>query len=103
MQVVRRPGPVRPCESARGANGGGLPSRAGEEFANPRPMAAPRPLHPPPADPPWRAQELLLMSEVMRLVGQSLAPEVVLREMLHLLSELLGLNRGRVVLADGVL
>ena len=52
--------------------------------------------------PPWRAQELLLMSEVMRLVGQSLAPEVVLREMLHLLSELLGLNRGRVVLADDV-
>ncbi len=42
------------------------------------------------------------MSEVMRLVGQSLAPEVVLREMLHLLSELLGLNRGRVVLADAV-
>jgi Nif-specific regulatory protein len=56
----------------------------------------------PSADPPWRDQELLLMSEVMRLVGQSLAPEVVLREMLHLLSELLGLNRGRVVLADGV-
>ncbi len=42
------------------------------------------------------------MSEVMRGVGQSLAPEVVLREMLHLLSELLGLNRGRIVLADGV-
>ena len=42
------------------------------------------------------------MSEVMRLVGQSLATEVVLREMLHLLSELLGLNRGRIVLADGV-
>ena len=56
----------------------------------------------PSLDPPWRDQELLLMSEVMRLVGQSLAPEVVLREMLHLLSELLGLNRGRVVLADGV-
>lgn len=54
------------------------------------------------ADPPWRAQELLLVSEVMRLVGQSLAPEVVLREMLHLLSELLGLNRGRIALADGV-
>ena len=52
-------------------------------------------------DPPWRTQELL-MSEVMRLVGQSLAPEVVLREMLPLLSELLGLNRGRIVLADGV-
>ena len=40
------------------------------------------------------------MSEVMRLVGRSLAPEVVLREMLHLMSELLGLNRGRIVLAD---
>lgn len=36
----------------------------------------------------------------MRLVGQSSAPEIVLREMLHLLSELLGLNRGRIVLAD---
>ena len=42
------------------------------------------------------------MSQVMRLVGQSLAPDVVLREMLHLMSELLGLNRGRVVLADFV-
>ena len=38
----------------------------------------------------------------MRLVGKSLAPEIVLREMLHLMSELLGLNRGRVVLADFV-
>jgi Nif-specific regulatory protein len=55
----------------------------------------------PATDPPWRAQELLLMSEVMRGVGRSLAPEIVLREMLHLLSELLGLNRGRIVLADG--
>ena len=42
------------------------------------------------------------MSEVMRLVGKSLAPDIVLREMLHLLSELLGLNRGRIVLADFV-
>ena len=50
----------------------------------------------------WRAQELLLMSQVMRLVGKSLAPDVVLREMLHLMSELLGLNRGRIVLADFV-
>ena len=50
----------------------------------------------------WRAQELLLMSEVMRLVGKSLTPDVVLREMLHLMSELLGLNRGRIVLADFV-
>ena len=37
----------------------------------------------------WRAHELLLMSQVMRLVGQSLAPDVVLREKLHLMSELL--------------
>lgn len=56
----------------------------------------------PDADPQWRAQELLLLSEVMRLVGKSLAPEIVLREMLHLISELLGLNRGRIVLADFV-
>ena len=48
----------------------------------------------------WRSQELLLMHEVMRLVGRSLAPEQVFREMLHLMSELLGLNRGRIVLAD---
>jgi Nif-specific regulatory protein len=51
-------------------------------------------------DPNWRTQELLLMSEVMRLVGRSLATEVVMREMLHLMSELLGLNRGRIVLCD---
>ena len=42
------------------------------------------------------------MTEIMRLVGKSLAPDVVLREMLHLISELLGLNRGRIVLADFV-
>ncbi len=50
----------------------------------------------------WHAQELLLMREVMKLVGRSLAPAFVLREMLHLMSELLGLNRGRMVLADDV-
>ena len=50
----------------------------------------------------WHAQELLLMREVMRLIGRSLAPGLVLREMLHLMSELLGLNRGRIVLADPV-
>ena len=38
----------------------------------------------------WHAQELLLMREVMKLVGRSLAPAFVLREMLHLMSELLG-------------
>ena len=40
------------------------------------------------------------MREVMKLVGQSLASKLVLREMLHLMSELLGLNRGRIVLVD---
>ncbi|MGS0755742.1 sigma-54-dependent Fis family transcriptional regulator, partial [Roseateles sp. GG27B] len=54
------------------------------------------------ADPPWRAQEQLLLQEVMRLIGKSLAPGLVLREMLHLMSELLGLNRGRIVLMDTV-
>ena len=52
------------------------------------------------ADEQWRAQELLLMREVMCLIGKSLAPGVVMREMLHLMSELLGLNRGRIVLTD---
>ena len=51
----------------------------------------------------WRAQELLLMRQVMALVGRSLAPAEVFREMLHLMSELLGLNRGRLVLADEAL
>ena len=46
------------------------------------------------------AQQLLLMREVMRLVAQGVAPEFVLREMLHLMSELLGLHHGRIVLAD---
>ncbi|AVA35854.1 sigma-54 interaction domain-containing protein [Cupriavidus metallidurans] len=48
----------------------------------------------------WRQQEMLLLEQVMALVGRSLSPDVVMREMLHLLSELLGLNRGRVVLRD---
>ena len=66
------------------------------------PTTSPRPFDKPVTEPPWRAQELLLMTEIMRLVGKSLAPDVVLREMLHLISELLGLNRGRIVLADFV-
>ncbi len=59
------------------------------------------PVDPAALAPDWRAQEILLLSQVMRGVGQSLSPAVVLREMLHLMSELLGLNRGRIVLADG--
>ena len=65
-------------------------------------MMPPRRPHPDPGLSPseWHTQELLLMREVMRGIGRSLAPALVLREMLHLLSELLGLNRGRIVLAD---
>ena len=48
----------------------------------------------------WRDQEMLLLQQVMGLIGKSLSPDVVLRETLHLLSELLGLNRGRIVLLD---
>ena len=72
----------------------------------PMPMPMPMPMHSPtptlsePTATDWRVQELLLLTQVMRGVGQSLAPAVVLREMLHLMSELLGLNRGRIVLRD---
>ncbi|MDB5775365.1 MAG: transcritpional regulator, NifA subfamily [Herbaspirillum sp.] len=52
--------------------------------------------------PSWREQERLLLGEVMQLIGRSLAPNAIFREMLHLLSELLGLNRGRIVLLDGI-
>lgn len=45
-------------------------------------------------------QEALLIRECIRLLGASLEPARALRGMLHLLSELLGLNRGRIVLPD---
>lgn len=48
----------------------------------------------------WRTQEVLLFQQVMALVGKSLSAEAVIKETLHLMSELLGLNRGRVVLWD---
>lgn len=48
----------------------------------------------------WREQEMLLLQQVMALVGKGLSPDIVLRETLHLMSELLGLNRGRVVLLE---
>ncbi len=50
----------------------------------------------------WRSHELLLLSQVARAIGKTLAYEGALREMLHLMSELLGLNRGRIVLIDGL-
>ena len=43
-------------------------------------------------------EELLVIRESARLMGKSLEPALVIREMLHLISEFLGLNRGRVVL-----
>jgi len=48
----------------------------------------------------WREHEMLLLQQVMALVGKNLSPLPALREMLHLMSELLGLNRGRIVLSD---
>lgn len=40
------------------------------------------------------------MQEVMSLIGKDLPLDKVLREILHLMSEMLGLNRGRIVLKD---
>jgi Nif-specific regulatory protein len=48
----------------------------------------------------WAEHENLLFREIAKRLGRSLEPDAVIREMLHLLSELLGLNRGRVLLAD---
>lgn len=45
-------------------------------------------------------QEILVVSEVAKLMGRSLDEGLVIREILHLLSEFLGLNRGRVVMRD---
>ncbi|MEW6590515.1 MAG: sigma 54-interacting transcriptional regulator [Pseudomonadota bacterium] len=47
---------------------------------------------------PLQDAELLVIRESARLLGKSLEPGFVIREMLHLISEFLGLNRGRVVL-----
>lgn len=45
-------------------------------------------------------QEQLLIRQAVRLLSRGLPKDKAIREMLHLLSELLGLNRGRVVLPD---
>ena len=44
--------------------------------------------------------EQLLIRESIRLISRGVESDKAVREMLHLLSELLGLNRGRVVLQD---
>ncbi|MEW9526830.1 sigma 54-interacting transcriptional regulator [Agrobacterium radiobacter] len=48
----------------------------------------------------WRTQEMFLIQEIMGLIGKDLPLDKVLREILHLMSEMLGLNRGRIVLRD---
>ncbi|MHB1677152.1 MAG: sigma-54 interaction domain-containing protein [Sulfuriferula sp.] len=45
-------------------------------------------------------EELLVIREASALMGKSQDQHYVIREILHLLSELLGLNRGRVILPD---
>ncbi|HDT0414678.1 sigma-54-dependent Fis family transcriptional regulator [Klebsiella michiganensis] len=46
----------------------------------------------------WRSQEMLLLQQVISLSGKSFTYDKVFKETLHLLSELLGLNRGRIVM-----
>ena len=48
----------------------------------------------------WSEHELLILREMAKLLGKSLDPGYAIREALHLLSELVGLNRGRVLLPD---
>ncbi|MFG1461429.1 sigma 54-interacting transcriptional regulator [Xanthobacter sp. DSM 24535] len=43
---------------------------------------------------------MLLIQQIIGLIGKGLQVEHILHEMLHLLSEMLGLNRGRIVLRD---
>lgn len=63
---------------------------------------APPPSRPPAGEPAldWRAQEMLLLREVLRQLGRGVASGPALHAMLQLMSELLGLNRGRIVLAE---
>ena len=48
----------------------------------------------------WHKQEVLLIREVVRLLGRSVEPHFVIRQTLRLLSEWVGLNRGRVLMWD---
>ncbi|MBC7573056.1 MAG: sigma 54-interacting transcriptional regulator [Herminiimonas sp.] len=76
-----------------------MASEAGAQAAAPAPPAAPIARSMPE---PWAKRELLAVREIAKLVGKSFEPGVTIRSMLHLLSELLGLNRGRVLLRNGV-
>lgn len=46
----------------------------------------------------WRSQEMLLLHNIIALSDKKFSYGPVYKEILHLLSELLGLNRGRIVL-----
>ena len=48
----------------------------------------------------WRSQEMLLIQQVASRIGKGLEPAPLFQTMLQLMSECLGLNRGRVVLPD---
>ncbi len=50
----------------------------------------------------WSDRELLILREMSKLLGRSLDARYAISEALHLLSELVGLNRGRVMLPDPV-
>ncbi|ODU67816.1 MAG: sigma-54-dependent Fis family transcriptional regulator [Lautropia sp. SCN 66-9] len=49
---------------------------------------------------PWAEREMLVIQGAVRMLGRSLDPGPAIREILHLASEFLGLNRGRVALWD---
>ncbi len=48
----------------------------------------------------WSLPELFVIKEIYKEIGKNLDPNYAIRNMLHLLSEFLGLNRGRVFLFD---
>ena len=51
----------------------------------------------------WGQQELFFRREVAKVLGRYTDPTENFREVFHLLSELLGLNRGRLYLLDAAL
>lgn len=48
----------------------------------------------------WQAIEMLLLQETMKQIGKDGKPDAAINTVLHLMSELIGLNRGRIVLED---
>lgn len=48
----------------------------------------------------WSEAQLFVTREISKQIGKSIDPAVAIRNMLHLLSEFLGLNRGRLFLFD---